>query len=112
MADKSNWYDFLIPSQDTREKIEETLEEGQLINRIIGEEGIDGLIIRLREEELLNEGVPEAEVQKRIKEDSLAFILFSLQEEYDSMSQKQCEADPSYMFQLFNIIKELKSQQK
>ena len=48
----------------------------------------------------------------KIKEDSLAFILFSLQEEYDSMSQKQCEADPSYMFQLFNIIKELKSQQK
>jgi len=48
----------------------------------------------------------------KIKEDSLDFILFSLQEEYDSMSQKQCEADPSYMFQLFNIIKELKSQQK
>ena len=62
MADKSNWYDFLIPSPETREKIEETLEEGQLFNRIIGEEGVDGLIIRLREQELLNEGVPEAVV--------------------------------------------------
>ena len=78
MADKSNWYDFLIPSQDTREKIEETLEEGQLINRILGEEGDDGLIIRLREEELLNEGVPEAEVQKRIAEENKYKKLSSL----------------------------------
>ena len=38
MADKSNWYDFLIPSPETREKIEENLEEGQLYSRIIGEE--------------------------------------------------------------------------
>ena len=70
MADKSNWYDFLIPSDDTRKAIEENLEEGKLYNRIIGEEGIDGLLIRLREEELLNEGVPEAEVSKRIKEEN------------------------------------------
>ena len=48
----------------------------------------------------------------KIKEDSFDFILFSLEEEYDNMSQKLCEADPSYMFQLFNIIKELKSQKK
>ena len=44
MADKSNWYDFLIPSDDTRKVIEENLEEGKLYNRIIGEEGIDGLV--------------------------------------------------------------------
>ena len=48
----------------------------------------------------------------KIKQESFDFILFSLEEEYDNMSQKQCEADPSYMFQLFNIIKELKSQKK
>ena len=48
MADKSNWYDFLIPSEDTRKAIEENLEEGQLYSRIIGEEGIDGLLTRLK----------------------------------------------------------------
>ena len=48
MADKSNWYDFLIPSDDTRRAIEENLEEGKLYSRIIGEEGIDGLITRLK----------------------------------------------------------------
>ena len=53
---ESNWYDFLIPSPETRAKIEDTFEEGQLYNRIIGEEGVNGLILRLREEELLNEG--------------------------------------------------------
>ena len=78
MADKSNWYDFLIPSSKTREKIEENLEEGQLYSRIIGEEGIDGLIIRLREEELLNEGVPENEVSKRIAEENKYKKLSSL----------------------------------
>ena len=75
MADKSNWYDFLIPSPETREKIEENLEEGQLYSRIIGEEGIDGLLIRLREEELLNEGVPENEVSKRIARQAIALDL-------------------------------------
>ena len=78
MADKSNWYDFLIPSDDTRKAIEENLEEGKLYNRIIGEEGVDGLLIRLREEELLNEGVPEAEVSKRIKEEHKYTKLSSL----------------------------------
>ena len=78
MADKSNWYDFLIPSDDTRKAIEENLEEGKLYNRIIGEEGVDGLLIRLREEELLNEGVPEAEVSKRIKEENKYTKLSSL----------------------------------
>ena len=70
MADKSNWYDFLIPSDDTRKAIQENLEEGKLYSRIIGDEGLDGLIVRLREEELLNEGVPEAEIAKRIKEEN------------------------------------------
>ena len=69
MADKSNWYDFLIPSDDTRQAIEENLEEGKLYNRIIGEEGVDGLIKRLREEELLNEGLSTEDVKKRIKEE-------------------------------------------
>ena len=78
MADKSNWYDFLIPSDDTRKAIEENLEEGKLYNRIIGEEGVDGLLIRLREEELLNKGVPEAEVSKRIKEENKYTKLSSL----------------------------------
>ena len=57
MADKSNWYDILIPSDDTRRAIEENLEEGKLYSRIIGEECIDGLITRLKEEELLKEGL-------------------------------------------------------
>ena len=70
MADKSNWYDFLIPSEDTRKVIEENLEEGKLYSRIIGEEGIDGLLTRLKEEELLNEGLSEEDVKKRIKEEN------------------------------------------
>ena len=78
MADKSNWYDFLIPSDDTRKVIEENLEEGKLYNRIIGEEGIDGLIKRLREEELLNEGLSEEDVKKRIKEEKKYTELSSL----------------------------------
>jgi len=78
MADKSNWYDFLIPSDDTRRAIEENLEEGQLYNRIIGEEGIDGLLIRLKEEELLNEGLSEEDVKKRIKEENKYTKLSSL----------------------------------
>ena len=47
----------------------------------------------------------------KIKQDSFDFILFSLEEEYNK-DEKQCAEDPSYKFQLFNIIKELKSQQK
>ena len=69
MADKSNWYDFLIPSDDKRKIIEDGLEEGILYSRIVGEEGVDGLIKRLREEELLNEGLSEDEVRKRITEE-------------------------------------------
>ena len=45
----------------------------------------------------------------KIKEDSLDFILFSLQEEYN---KDELSEDPCYKFQLFNIIEELKSQQK
>ena len=78
MADKSNWYDFLIPSDETRRAIEENLEEGKLYNRIIGEEGIDGLIKKLREEELLNEGLSEEDVKKRIKEEKKYTRLSSL----------------------------------
>ena len=69
MADKSNWYDFLIPSEDTRKVIEENFEEGKLYSRIIGEEGIDGLLTRLKEEELLNEGLSAEDIKKRIKEE-------------------------------------------
>ena len=66
---ESNWYDFLIPAPGTSDKIRDTIEEGQLYSRIIGEEGIDGLLIRLEEERLLNEGVPEEEVSKRVAEE-------------------------------------------
>ena len=45
----------------------------------------------------------------KIKQDSFDFILFSLEEEYN---KDELEEDPCYKFQLFNIIKELKSQQK
>ena len=45
----------------------------------------------------------------KIKEDSLDFILFSLQEEYN---KDELSEDPCYRFQLFNIIEELKSQKK
>ena len=78
MADKSNWYDFLIPSDETRKAIEENLEEGQLYSRIIGEEGIDGLLIRLKEEELLNEGLSAEEVRKRVSEENKYSKLSSL----------------------------------
>ena len=78
MADKSNWYDFLIPSDETRKIIEENLEEGKLYSRIVGEEGIDSLISRLREEELLNEGLSEEDVKKRIKEEKKYTKLSSL----------------------------------
>ena len=66
---ESNWYDFLIPAPGTAEKIEEGIEEGRLYSRIIGEEGVDGLITRLAEEELLNQGLSEDEVRKRISEE-------------------------------------------
>ena len=78
MADKSNWYDFLIPSDETRRAIEENLEEGKLYSRIIGEEGIDGLVTRLKEEELLNEGLSTEDVKKRIKEEKKYTKLSSL----------------------------------
>mgnify|MGYP003127594884 CR=1 FL=1 len=70
---ESNWYDFLIPAPET-----EGIEEGKLYSRIISDEGVDGLILRLREEELLNEGVPEAEVSKRIAEENKYKKLSSL----------------------------------
>jgi hypothetical protein len=47
MADKSNWYDFLIPSEDTRKAIEENIEEGKLYSRIIGEEGVDNFFQKI-----------------------------------------------------------------
>lgn len=78
MADKSNWYDFLIPSEDKRKAINEGLEEGILYSRIIGEEGMDGLILRLREEELLNEGLSTEEVKKRIRAEKKYTELSSL----------------------------------
>ena len=78
MADKSNWYDFLIPSEDKRKAINEGLEEGILYSRIIGEEGMDGLILRLREQELLNEGLSTEDVKKRIREEKKYTELSSL----------------------------------
>ena len=78
MADKSNWYDFLIPSEDKRKAIDEGLEEGILYSRIIGEEGMDGLILRLREEELLNEGLSTEDVKKRIRAEKKYTELSSL----------------------------------
>ena len=45
----------------------------------------------------------------KIKEDSLDFILFSLEEEYN---KDELAEDPCYKLQLFNVIKELKAQQK
>ena len=78
MADKSNWYDFLIPSEDKRKAINEGLEEGILYSRIIGEEGMDGLILRLREEELLNEGLSTEDVKKKIREEKKYTELSSL----------------------------------
>ena len=78
MADKSNWYDFLIPSEEKRQAIDEGLDEGILYSRILGEEGIDGLIRRLTEEELLNQGLSEEDVRKRIKEEKKYTELSSL----------------------------------
>ena len=45
----------------------------------------------------------------KIKEDSLDFILLSSPEEYNKDEEAE---DPCYKLQLFNVIKELKAQQK
>ena len=45
----------------------------------------------------------------KIKQESFDFILFSLEEEYNKDEEAE---DPCYKLQLFNVIEELKSQQK
>ena len=45
----------------------------------------------------------------KIKQESFDFILFCLEEEYNKDEEAE---DPCYKLQLFNVIKELKSQQK
>ena len=55
MAEPS-WYDFLIPSKETREAILEGIEKGKRDVRILKSEGPQALELRRKEEEFLNQG--------------------------------------------------------
>jgi len=77
MAEPS-WYDFLIPSEEKRKAIQEGLDEGVLYSRIVGEEGVDGLITRLTEQELIDQGLSDEEIKVRINEQNKYSKLSSL----------------------------------
>ena len=55
MAEPS-WYDFLIPSEETREAIIKGIEAGKRDVRILKDEGPEALELRRKEEEFLNLG--------------------------------------------------------
>ena len=55
MAEPS-WYDFLIPSKETREAIVKGIEEGKKVVRILKDEGPEALELRRKEEEFLDLG--------------------------------------------------------
>jgi hypothetical protein len=55
MAEPS-WYDFLIPSEETREAIVKGIEAGKRDVRILKDEGPEALELRRKEEEFLNLG--------------------------------------------------------
>ena len=61
MADKSNWYDFLIPEQETIEAIKKGIELGKRDVRILKSEGPEALELRRKEEEFLQQGFTDEE---------------------------------------------------
>ena len=63
--------------------------------------------------DLANEKYPDPkEKWIKIKQESFDFILFCLEEAYDKDELAIEAEDPCYKLQLFDVIKELKSQQK
>ena len=67
MAEPS-WYDFLIPSKETREAILEGIEKGKRDVRILKSEGPQALELRRKEEEFLDLGHDDATAARLAKE--------------------------------------------
>jgi hypothetical protein len=67
MAEPS-WYDFLIPSEETREAILKGIEAGKRDVRILKEEGPEALELRRKEEEFLDLGHDDATAARLAKE--------------------------------------------
>jgi len=70
MAEPS-WYDFLIPSKETREAILKGIEAGKRDVRILKEEGPEALELRRKEEEFLNLGHDD-ETASKLAADAIA----------------------------------------
>ena len=67
MAEPS-WYDFLIPSEETREAILKGIEAGKRDVRILKDEGPEALELRRKEEEFLNLGHDDETAARLAKE--------------------------------------------
>jgi len=67
MAEPS-WYDFLIPSRETREAILKGIEAGKRDVRILKDEGPEALKLRRKEEEFLDLGHDDATAARLAKE--------------------------------------------
>ena len=70
MAEPS-WYDFLIPSEETREAILKGIEAGKRDVRILKDEGPEALELRRKEEEFLNLGHDD-ETASKLAADAIA----------------------------------------
>ena len=70
MAEPS-WYDFLIPSKETREAILEGIEKGKRDVRILKSEGPQALELRRKEEEFLEQGFDD-EMSAQLAKDAIA----------------------------------------
>ena len=70
MAEPS-WYDFLIPSEETREAILKGIEAGKRDVRILKQEGPEALELRRKEEEFLNLG-HDNETASKLAADAIA----------------------------------------
>ena len=68
MAEKSNWYDFLIPSEETREAIVKGIEAASRDVRILKSEGPEALELRRKEQEFLDLGHDDATAARLAKE--------------------------------------------
>ena len=68
MADKSNWYDFLIPSDEVRAAIEKGFDKALTDARILKTEGPQALELRRKEEEFLQAGFSDVDSAELAKE--------------------------------------------
>tara|TARA_R100001509_G_scaffold145788_2_gene102515 strand:+ start:368 stop:4702 length:4335 start_codon:yes stop_codon:yes gene_type:complete len=71
MADKSNWYDFLIPEPETKEAIQKGIDEALKTVRILKSEGPQALERRRQEERFLDQGFSDEE-SKSLAADAIA----------------------------------------